>query len=189
MTLSSARFSIQSTKVNGAKILKRKPIRDVRGAFERLFCKDEYDFHDLAFDVRQINLSRSVEPGTVRGIHLQHSPAEEKKIISCVSGAVWDVVVDLRFNSSTYGQWDAIELSEDNDLSLFIPRGCGHCFQALNKNSKLIYFHSHDYKPRYEGGVNPLDPDLNISWPLPVVNLSERDGNLPSLTKFKELQG
>ena len=117
--------------------------------------------------------------GAVRGLHFQHPPHAEMKLVRCLKGKVWDVAVDLRAGSSTFMQWHAEEMSPKNSRMLVIPEGCAHGFQVLEKNSELLYLHTSFYAPGFEGGVLFSDPRLNISWPLPVTDLSERDRHHP----------
>ena len=131
--------------------------------------------------IAQVNLSRTEAVGTIRGLHLQAEPHSEAKLVRCLRGRVWDVAVDLRTDSTTYGQSHALELSPDQGNALLIPEGCAHGFQVLEPGSELLYLHSGAWVPEAETGVRWDDPQLAIAWPLPVAGLSDRDRNLPLL--------
>lgn len=157
---------------------------DARGAFGRLFCERELASVLAGRGVQQVNLSRTSIAGTVRGLHFQHPPHAEMKMIRCLRGRVWDVTVDLRAGSPTFLRWHAEELSAASGRMLIVPEGCAHGFQVLEPESELLYLHTACYAPQAEGGVHPLEPRLGIRWPLPVQGLSERDGAHPALADF-----
>jgi dTDP-4-dehydrorhamnose 3,5-epimerase len=117
--------------------------------------------------------------GTTRGIHFQHPPHAEDKLVTCVAGRVWDVAVDLRAGSPTFLRWHAEELSADNARSLLLPKGFGHGFMALSDGAALVYVHSAPYAPQAEGGLHPLDPAIGIVWPGEVRDLSAKDAARP----------
>ena len=129
--------------------------------------------------IAQINHTLTQAAGTIRGLHFQQAPHDEAKFVSCLSGAVFDVAVDLRPDSPTYLQWHGEVLSADNGRSMMIPGGFAHGFQTLTEDCELIYLHDKPYAPEAEGGLNPLDPRLAIDWPLPVSQMSPRDKALP----------
>ena len=158
-----------------------RPSGDERGSFRRLFCSEA--FAAIRPDLRfvQVNLSITAQRGTVRGLHFQTAAHAEAKLIRCLRGRVFDVAVDLRAGSPTFGQWHAVELSEDNELEVFIPEGCAHGFQALTDDAQLLYQHTAAYAPQAEGGIAFDDPDLAIAWPLPATLVSERDRGHPRL--------
>lgn len=160
-----------------------QPFRDHRGAFLNAFRSQDLVFKNSWGDrpIRQINTSLTVSIGTVRGLHLQRSPHSEAKLVRCLRGRVWDVVVDLRSDSSTFGQWHAVELSPKAANALLIPEGCAHGFQVLESCSELLYLHSGIWAPEAESGVRFDDPQLAVSWPLPPIGLSVRDLKLPPL--------
>ena len=137
----------------------------------------------------QINQTLTRQRGTVRGLHYQQAPAAEMKLVTCIRGAVWDVALDLRAGSPTFLQWHAQQLSVDNGFSLLIPEGCAHGFQSLSDDAELLYCHSMAYAPQADAGLNPLDPRLAISWPLPVAMVSDRDTRQPSVdARFEGVQ-
>lgn len=175
----SSRFDIFDTPIPGMKRVQRKPIGDHRGYFERLFCTEELQSLLAGRSIVQINHSLTVQRGAVRGLHFQHPPHAELKLVSCLRGAVWDVAMDLRADSPTFLHWHAEELSADNARMLVIPEGCAHGFQVLEPESELLYLHTAFYAPEAEGGLRHDDPRLAIAWPLPVTDLSPRDQEHP----------
>jgi dTDP-4-dehydrorhamnose 3,5-epimerase len=157
------------------------PFSDNRGTFTRLFCAAELEDIIGTRRIVQINHSCTNGVGAVRGLHYQRSPHEEMKLITCLNGRVWDVVLDLRAGSKTFLQWHAEELTPSNSRMIVIAEGCAHGFQVLEPSSELLYLHTALYDSGSEGGVRPMDPRLGISWPLPIADLSERDRNHPLL--------
>jgi dTDP-4-dehydrorhamnose 3,5-epimerase len=125
--------------------------------------------------IAQINQTYTARQGTVRGMHFQHPPRTEMKLVSCTRGEVWDVAVDLRLGSPTFLCWHAEQLSAENGCALLIPEGFAHGFQALTDDVELLYCHSEAYAAYAEGGLNPTDPRLGITWPLAIAELSVRD--------------
>jgi len=168
-------MQIRSTDIAGALVVDGQPYADHRGAFSRLFC--ERELAEVVGDrhVVQINHSRTHAVGAVRGMHFQHPPYAEMKMVRCIRGRVWDVLVDLRAGSPTFLCWHAEELSPDTSRMLVIPEGCAHGFQVLEADSELLYLHTAFYTPASEGALRYDDPQLAIRWPLPVTDLSERD--------------
>lgn len=173
---------LHSTPINGVFELDVQPFADHRGAFLNAFRSHELAFAKSWGDrgIAQVNLSRTEGVGTIRGLHLQAEPDSEAKLVRCLSGRVWDVAVDLREHSLTHGQWHAVELSPDRGNALLIPEGCAHGFQVLEPGSELLYLHSGAWNQEAETGVRWDDPQLAVAWPLPVMDLSDRDRNLPS---------
>jgi dTDP-4-dehydrorhamnose 3,5-epimerase len=137
----------------------------------------------LNFEVAQTNLSIS-KLGTVRGIHFADVPPGQAKYVQCVSGKVWDVIVDLRLDSSTFGKWISVLLDSDKHNAVHIPEGFGHGFQALTDEAKLLYQCSTVYNPEAEHEVNPFDATLAITWPISTTFVSEKDKNAPTLKDF-----
>jgi dTDP-4-dehydrorhamnose 3,5-epimerase len=179
-------FHFKDTPFHGLKVIQRHPRKDSRGQFTRVFCSEELSAAGWRTPVMQINHSLTSEIGSVRGLHYQKPPKAEKKMLLCLRGRVWDVVVDLRSSSKTFLSWHAEELSADNNKAILIPEGFAHGFQVLEKESELLYLHSEQYAPQLEDGLSPLDPRLSISWPLPIAEMSDRDRGLPVLTdKYK----
>jgi dTDP-4-dehydrorhamnose 3,5-epimerase len=154
-----------------------KPFKDERGAFARLFCEQELSFVLGGRKIFQINHSCTEAVGAVRGLHFQHAPHAEMKLVRCLKGKVWDVAVDLRPQSPSYKRWYAQELSPQNAYMMVIPEGFAHGFQVLEAGSELLYLHTAFYKPEAEGGVRHDDPALGITWPLPMTDISARDAS------------
>ncbi|MFC1512827.1 dTDP-4-dehydrorhamnose 3,5-epimerase [Thermodesulfobacteriota bacterium] len=177
----SSSFDILSTSITGLCRLQRKPIRDNRGYFERLFCDKELQAIIADKTIVQINHTLTAMRGTVRGMHFQYPPNAEMKIVSCLRGEVFDVAVDIRHNSPTFLSWHSEILSAENHKSLVIPEGFAHGFQALTKDCELLYFHTSAYHPSSEGGLNAQDPNLAIQWPLRITDQSPRDLSHPML--------
>lgn len=164
------------------------PIADSRGLFTRLLCVDELDVHGIEFRMVQCNNTLTHRKGSIRGLHFQRPPQAEMKVVRCVSGAILDVALDLRCESPTRGRCCHSELTQDNRAMMIIPQGFAHGFQTLTDDVELIYFHSESYNADLEGGVNPLDPKIADVWPLPVVDLSDRDQQLPQLSAVEPIE-
>jgi dTDP-4-dehydrorhamnose 3,5-epimerase len=163
-----------STNFDGLFLIEPTVFSDERGEFYRVYCDQENsEFSD--FSVKQINHSITKEKGTVRGFHFQYEPNTEAKIVKCIRGSVYDVVVDIRKGSPTFLGVYTVELSSKKRNMLQIPKGFAHAFQTLENDSELLYLHSEFYTPANEGGLNYKDPMLDITWPLDVKNISERD--------------
>ena len=154
--------------------------KDDRGYFLRLFCQKEFSAYGLDANIVQINNSYNVKKGTLRGLHFQRPPKAENKIVRCVRGAIWDVIVDLRKDSPTVGQWTALELSESNRKIVYVPEGFAHGFLSLTDDSELIYFVTEFYTPEHEGILRWDDPVIGIEWPFEPVVISDKDANAPS---------
>lgn len=176
------RFSVRPTAIEGVVVVEGQPRGDSRGAFMRLYCEDE--LRELIGQRRivQINHSRTQRVGTVRGMHFQHAPHAEMKLVRCLRGRVWDVAVDLRRSSPSFHRSFGVELTPGNGRMLVVPEGCAHGFQVLEPDSELLYLHTAAYAPGAEVGVRCTDPLLDIRWPLPPVELSPRDLAFAPLT-------
>jgi len=173
---------ISSTPIEGVQLICFTPRSDERGSFARIFCDEELSSIIQSRQIRQMNLSRTTAVGAVRGLHYQHPPHSEMKIVTCLKGRVWDLALDLRRGSTTFLQWYATELSPENHLMLVVPEGCAHGFQALESGSELLYLHTARYAPGSEGGVKFDDQRLKITWPLAVTEVSERDQSFQALS-------
>ena len=169
-------MKIETTKISGAYIIKIDPFVDNRGAFSRMFCKRELEFAGLCANIAQVNLSTNHKKGTLRGLHIQEGDGAEDKIVTCLSGAIYDVCVDMRENSQTYLQWIGVTLSEKNGASLYVPKGCAHGYLTLTDDSKVLYFVTQFYAPGTEKGYLYDDPAFGIVWPLqePFI-ISDKD--------------
>jgi dTDP-4-dehydrorhamnose 3,5-epimerase len=163
------------TSLAGSYIIEPNIFEDNRGWFARFYCKNE--FKEIGHDKEWVQLNHSVtnKKGAIRGMHYQVQPYQEIKMVKCVAGAVYDVVIDLRKESPTFLKWFGTELSAGNRRMLYIPEGFAHGFQCLEDNCELIYHHSEYYTPVAEAGLKYNDPMVNIKWPLPVAMLSQRD--------------
>lgn len=174
-------FDEMQTPIDGLKLIERAPVCDQRGFLERLFCARELTSLMGARSIVQINHTFTANQGVVRGLHYQHAPHAEMKLVTCLRGQIFDVAVDLRRGSPTFLQWHAELLSSKNFRTLIVPEGCAHGFQTLTDECELIYLHTAYYEPGAESGISPLDPSLDIRWPLPITELSERDEKHPMI--------
>ncbi|WP_075441665.1 dTDP-4-dehydrorhamnose 3,5-epimerase [Campylobacter coli] len=174
-----SRFNFVKTHIEGVFIIEPKPIYDERGYFERYFCTKDFEEINLFKPIVQINHSKTIGKGSIRGIHYQTFPFCENKIPRCLKGAIFDVAVDLRKNSPTFLQYVGVELNEENNRSLFIPEGCAHAFQNLTQEAEILYQVTAPFNPEADSGFNPLDPRINIKWPLDIGVMSEKDKNAP----------
>jgi len=170
-----SRFDFIPTALAGLTVIHRNRCDDDRGSFTRNFCCEEFMVIGLIKPIAQINSSITCCKGTVRGLHFQYPPHAETKIISCLRGEVFDVAVDLRADSPTFLCWHAEVLSAVNQNALCIPEGFAHGFQALEDDCELIYLHTECYTPKAEGALSAIDPRINITWSVPITELSERD--------------
>jgi dTDP-4-dehydrorhamnose 3,5-epimerase len=167
------------TPLKGSYIIELEQFTDNRGWFARYFCKKEFEKINHNKEWVQMNHSFTIKKGTIRGMHYQVAPYMEIKMIRCIAGVVFDVIVDLRKDSSTFLQWFGIELSAQNKKMIYIPGGFAHGFQSLSDDAELLYHHSEYYTPGAEGGIKYDDPRINIEWPLSVSIISDRDSAHP----------
>lgn len=167
------------TQIEGVYLIDLQPHGDERGFFARMFCKDEFARHGLNTDFVQANTSFSATKGTLRGMHYQHYPHAEAKLVKCIQGALYDVVLDLREDSDTFGQHQAFELTAENRSMVYIPEGCAHGFMTLEKNTEIMYLVSAFYAPDAESGVRFDDAQFNIPWPMKPGEMSAKDKNYP----------
>jgi len=168
------------TELPGAYVVDLEPIEDDRGFFARAWSRQDLAGHGLEDRIEQCSLSLNHRRGTLRGLHFQRAPHEEVKLVRCVRGALWDVIVDLRPDSPTFRRWVGVELDEGNRRALYVPRGCAHGFQTLADATEVFYMISDAYAPEASGGVRWNDPAFGIQWPLgaPTV-ISDRDSDWP----------
>ncbi|HEY5753326.1 MAG TPA: dTDP-4-dehydrorhamnose 3,5-epimerase [Chthoniobacterales bacterium] len=171
----------RETALQGAYIVDLDQKSDERGFFGRAFCAREFEQHGLNPRMVQANLSFNHARGTLRGMHYQALPAAESKLIRCVHGAIWDVIVDMRPESPTYLEYIGVELSADNHRAIYVPELFAHGNQALTDGAELLYLISEFYAPGMERGVRYDDPAIGIEWPLPVTVISEKDKSWPFL--------
>jgi dTDP-4-dehydrorhamnose 3,5-epimerase len=169
------RFDFFPTALKGLFVVHRKPLEDERGFLDRIFCSKEFSELTLGKSPVQINHTLTRLAGTVRGMHFQHPPHAEAKLVTCLRGVVFDVAVDLRAESPTFLHWHGEILSESNFRSFFVPEGFAHGFQTLDGDSELLYLHSAAYCAEAEGGIHPQDSRVGIRWPREITYLSPRD--------------
>jgi len=179
----------KETPLKNAFVIELEKKEDERGFFARYFCKDEFKQHGLVALWAQMNISLNSKKGTLRGMHFQKKPKEDAKVVRCLKGSIWDVVIDIREKSATFGKWFATELNDKNRSMMYVPKGFAHGFQTLTDNAELLYLHSEFYHPQYDGGINYNSTDINIDWPLSISEISERDLSLPNLNEIKSLDG
>ncbi len=169
------------TTLKGSYLVGLEPVADERGWFVRTWCKNEFAEIGLSAQWVQLNHSYTSQTGTLRGMHYQLPPFSEIKLVRCIAGAVYDVIIDLRKDSPTFLQWFGTTLSAANKNMIYIPGGFAHGFQALHDDCELIYHHAQFYTPGVEGGIKYDEPKVNIEWPLPVAAISDRDKAHPFL--------
>jgi dTDP-4-dehydrorhamnose 3,5-epimerase len=171
------------TGISGSYIIDLEPFSDSRGWFARTYCKEEFQKIGHHQEWFQINHSFTNKAGTIRGMHFQISPYSEIKLLRCISGAIFDVIIDIRKDSPQFLQWYGIELSAQNRKMLYIPAGFAHGFQTITDSCELIYHHSEMYNKDAEAGIRYNDPAINIQWPVALTEISERDATHPLLDK------
>ena len=171
------------TAVAGAWMIDPSPHRDDRGRFMRAWCSREFEEHGIHFLPLQANMGFSVSRGTIRGMHYQVAPALEAKLVRCTRGSAFDVAVDLRPESSSYGQWAGVELSAENGRMLYVPEHCAHGFESLEDNTEVLYMTSAFYAPEAVRGARFDDPAFEIQWPVAATVVSEQDRNWPLFEK------
>lgn len=167
------------TKLKGAFIIEPEPLEDERGFFARSFCQKEFKEHGLNPCIVQCNISYNKKKGTLRGMHYQVAPHEEAKLVSCIRGAIYDIIIDLRPNSPTFKQWIAVELTADNRRMLYIPEGFAHGFQTLEDNTEVFYQMFEFYHPEASRGVRWNDSAFRIVWPNDIIVISDKDREYP----------
>ena len=176
------------TTLPGAYIIELTPYTDNRGLFARTFCKKEFEAIGHSKEFVQFNHSKTLKKGVLRGMHYQVPPSSEIKLIRCVRGEIYDVIVDIRKDSPTFLHHIGINLSSENMKMIYVPEGFAHGFQTLQDNTELIYHHSAYYSPQHDRGLSYNDPALNIKWPLEVNYISEKDNSYPKIEhSFKGL--
>jgi dTDP-4-dehydrorhamnose 3,5-epimerase len=173
------------TRLKGAFIVDIDRREDDRGFFGRVFCQKEFEDRGLEPNMVQASAGRSIRRGTLRGMHFQFPPAIEAKLVHCMSGAVLDVIVDLRPESPTYLQHVAVELSSDNLRALYVPGRFAHGYQTLQDDATIVYHASAFYAPSAESGLRYDDPQLAIAWPLPVSAISRKDRDFQLLDDIR----
>ena len=167
------------TDVFGAKIIDPTPHKDERGRFMRAWCSREFLEHGIDFTPVQANMGYSSQKGTVRGMHFQKAPALEAKLVRCTRGKMFDVVLDLRSRSASFGKWFGAELTAENGRMMYLPEGCAHGYQTLDDHTEMYYMTSEFYTPHAVSGVRFDDPAFKIDWPLAASVVSKQDLSWP----------
>ena len=170
-----------SLDIEGAWTVEPEPFRDERGWFARVFCEETFAGHGLETHFPQHSLSCSRKKNTLRGMHYQRAPHAETKLVACLQGAVFDVLVDLRPHSPTYLRWTGVELSAENGAQVYIPEGCAHGFQTLTDDVLIRYMISRAYAPGHAAGLRHDDPAIGIEWPAEPGVMSDKDRDWPLL--------
>lgn len=173
------------TKLTGLWLIELELREDGRGFLARTYCENEFAAHGLNTRWPQCNLTLTKQRGMIRGMHFQAEPKPEIKLIRCAAGAIFDVLVDVRRDSPTFGKWEGFELTAQNRWMLYVPGGFAHGFQCLADNSEVFYQMSEFYHPELARGVRFDDPAIGINWPIENPVASERDRNLPLLAEWK----
>lgn len=177
-------MNVIPTRIEGVVTLETEVQRDDRGLFARTYDSTFLSEVGISCHFPQHSIAVNELAGTLRGLHYQIAPRAEHKIVRCTRGALFDVAVDLRVESSTFGEWVAVELSEANLRALYIPAGCAHGYQTLADDTHAYYMISEPYEPDLARGIYYADASLAIRWPLPVSRISERDRGLPGFDRL-----
>ncbi len=167
------------TAIQGVSIIESQWLHDKRGGFMRSFCEHEFAASGIAFHTVQTNLSHNIARGTLRGMHYQDMRVPEPKIVRCIRGAIYDVALDVRKGSSTFGKWETVELGAQNGRALFIDAGIAHGFITLTDDAELLYHMGGFYEPNLARIVRWNDPAFGIQWPMPPIVISPRDAEAP----------
>ena len=175
-------MEFKETKLRGAYLVSIKKIADNRGYFGRAWCKDELAQHGLNPNMLQLNTALSHKKGTIRGMHYQEAPHAEAKFMRCTRGAIFDVIIDIRKDSPTRGQWFGAELTADNGMMLYAPEGFAHGYQTLADDTEMYYLTTALYAPTAARGIRYNDPSLRVEWPLPLSVISEADQKWPDFS-------
>lgn len=170
------------TPLPGSYLIDLEKKGDERGFFARVFCTSEFEKTGLEKNFIQVNNSLSANKGTLRGIHYQLAPKSEVKLVRCIRGALFDIIVDLRVDSKTFGKWYGAELSAENRRMMYVPKGFGHAFLTLEDQTEALYMVSEKYAPDLERGIRWNDPKFNILWPIAPTVISDKDKNHPDFS-------
>lgn len=177
-------MKFRPTSIDGLTLLEPIVFSDERGFLMELSKASTFRAAGLPSQFVQVNLSVS-HRGVTRGLHFQVKPVEQGKFVTCLQGAIFDVAVDLRPDSPTFGKWESVELSGENKLALYVSEGFAHGFQALEDNTRVLYECTALYSQKHEDGIVYNDPDLSIPWPVPAPALSPKDSKLPTFEQWK----
>ena len=173
-------MKVLDTPLIDLKIIEPDKFADNRGYFLKSFEKKAFAEQGIDIEISQANHSFNLLKGTLRGMHFQVEPFAEAKLVLCVKGKIFDVAIDLRKSSATYGKWYSLELSEESKQVLYIPKGFAHGFQTLADNTEVLYFMSGEYSKEHEAGVTWNDPFFDISWPMEPTTIADKDKNWPA---------
>lgn len=176
------------TPLKDSYLISMEPIADERGFFSRFFCENEFSEHNLNTHWVQINNSLSIEKGTLRGLHFQYPPSVEVKLVRCIKGSIWDVIVDIRKSSNTFGNWFGAVLDENNRTMMYVPKGFAHGFISLESNSEILYLVSEFYNKENEETILWNDPTIAIKWPIIPNIISEKDLKAKKLSQVAPLE-
>lgn len=179
---------VEKTQIEGCFTLNFPRREDERGWFQRGFSSAELEAAGVSFQMSQANVAFTRLAGTTRGMHYQRAPHGEQKLLRCVAGAVFDVVVDLREESPTNLSWFGVELSEENGLAILVPRGCAHGYMAVRDNSQVVYFTDQNYEPSAEGVLAAANVHVAVDWPIPIAHQSAKDATVDP-TEFPHASG
>lgn len=171
-----------STPMDDLHVLQRIPFVDGRGSLDRVFDRSVLEDLGISESIAQVNYTTTTSRGTIRGLHYQHQPYGETKIVSCVRGSIFDVAVDLRQGSPTFLQWHAEVMTPDHLVTMVIPPGFAHGFQSLEDSSHVLYLVTSPYRPEAEAGIDPFEKRIGIEWPMAPTFLSERDRSYPEIS-------
>ena len=167
------------TPLEGAYLINLEKYEDERGFFARVFCESEFQEMGLSSEFIQVNNSLTGSKGTIRGMHYQLEPSAEVKIVRCIRGSLYDAIIDLRPDSSSFCKWFGSELSAENRQMMYVPKGFAHGFLTLEDNTETFYFASNSYSPDLERGIRFDDSYFGIEWPIPVTESSPKDKSCP----------
>ena len=176
------------TPLKGSYVISPVRVEDSRGFFMRIFCHTEFQKRNLEYRWVQSNNSYTKRAGTLRGLHFQGSPYAEVKLVRCISGTIWDVIVDLRNQSPTFGKWFSVELSEENKKMIYVPQGFAHGFISLKDHAEIMYLVSEAYNPEFENTLLWCDKDVQIDWPFQPKLVSEKDSRGKCLSNLSPVE-
>ena len=186
-TILKVKMIFHKQKISGVLVIEPQPYSDERGLLRRHFCRREFEENCIEMDLKQCNISENKKRHTLRGFHYQLPPHGENKILSCIKGAIFDVVLDLRADSDSYMKWESFELTEANRLSLYVPKGCANAYLTLKDDTWIFYYHSEFYAPSAEVGIRYDDSVLGIKWPAAPSVISEKDRSYPDFDGVRSL--
>lgn len=172
------------TSLKGSYIIKLEKNEDSRGFFVRTFCTKEFEEQNIDFNIVQTSMSYNKKKGTLRGIHYQSAPYEEAKLVQCLKGSIFDVIVDIRQKSSTFNKWFGIILNDHNYDMMYIPKGFAHGYQTLDNDTLVLYYMNQYHFPEYSKTISYDDRDINVNWICPPSIMSEKDLNLSEKVNY-----